>query len=898
VDEKQWKRIEAVFDAAIGIADAERESFLDRECAGDDALRAEVLSLLQARVGADEAISSLATSETLHQAVAHPPQLELQGTQLGVYRVGELLGEGGSSLVFRGYRVDEQFERQVAIKVLKWGFQSIDMGRRFADERRILAQLDHPGIARILDGGTSAEGLQYFVMEFVDGEPIDSYCDRQLLSVAQRIELFEKVCDAVHYAHRNLVVHRDLKPANILVSREGVPKLLDFGIAKLLEGSSVESDLNVTQEGLRLLSPLTASPEQVRGEAITTATDVYSLGVVLYQLLSASAPYRLKTGSLGELERVICSEEPRMVSTQAATIDRQLALLRGGTTPTILEKKLRGDLDWILIRALEKVPGERYPTADAFATDLRAHRRNQAVSVGPRSRIKTLRKLIQRNPVTSAIGISSAVALSIALVIISVLLFQTSRAREDAEHRFDQVHELVNALLFDIHGKIEELPGSTAAREYLVQESLRYLNSLREGSEGDRRLRREVALAFLKIGDVQGNPAGANLGNTEGALTSYQNALELLQDLQRDVSHEEERIALAMENANALDKCGEILVVTGETDAAEARFQDALIIREGLKTEGENTWELERARTRSFTRLAHIAVQRGDGATALEYYDTALSIDADGIESRPHDEQVLRSQAVNLLGRATVNGERGELEASLVDFAKARATFESLFQKQPLNAQAKRDLGICAGRQSQSMIRAGRLDDAVEPGARSSELALQLFEADPESADARREYQLSLQRLGVLHTRREMWESALQCFGQAAKEAKALLNIDAGNQLHRRDLWVISYYLTEVYLATDGAQSALRVAEEGLRFAEELYERDPENQNYAEFVATSLSQLSLAHEKAGDKAAAIAHLEEARKQTHQISLRDRENVRLQQRVAALDSQLEKLRKSD
>jgi len=157
---KQWKRIEAVFDAAIGIADAERESFLDRECAGDDALRAEVLSLLQARVGADEAISSLATSETLHQAVANPPQLELQGTQLGVYRVGELLGEGGSSLVFRGYRVDEQFERQVAIKVLKWGFQSIDMGRRFADERRILAQLDHPGIARILDGGTSAEGLQ------------------------------------------------------------------------------------------------------------------------------------------------------------------------------------------------------------------------------------------------------------------------------------------------------------------------------------------------------------------------------------------------------------------------------------------------------------------------------------------------------------------------------------------------------------------------------------------------------------------------------------------------------------------------------------------------------------------------------------------------------------------
>jgi len=307
---ERWLQIEEIFQSVLDCAPENRAAFLDSACGGDADLRGEIESLLTSHEESGFTVPA-AFEDAIKVLEQHTGQLK-EGRRIGPYRVVREIGRGGMGSVYLAARADDAYQKLVAVKIIRRGLDTDDIIRRFRSERQIQATLDHPNITRLLDAGTTDDGLPYFVMEYIEGEPIDQYCDVRKLNVTDRLKLFQSVCAAVRYAHQNLVIHRDIKPGNVLVTKEGVPRLLDFGIAKLLAPEASLGDATLTS--LRLLTPEYASPEQVRGEVITTASDVYSLGILLYRLLTGHLPYRVALSSTTDLERAICDQEPERPS--------------------------------------------------------------------------------------------------------------------------------------------------------------------------------------------------------------------------------------------------------------------------------------------------------------------------------------------------------------------------------------------------------------------------------------------------------------------------------------------------------------------------------------------------------------------------------------------------------
>ena len=382
----RWKEVRELFDTACDLDALERESFLSKACAGDIQLRAEVESILAGNERAPPFFDAPA-AEAFPELFDVEQVTTLVGRCIGPYRLIRFVVSGGMGAVYQATRADRQDDEKVAIKLIKRRVVTEDTLRRFRTERRALAMLDHPNIARLRDGGVTPDGLPYLVMEYVDGTPIDRFCDRCKLSTLERLRLFQTVSEAVQYAHHNLIVHRDLKPNNILVTTEGIPKLLDFGIAKVLDpDEDPHADIQ-TATGQRLMTPEYASPEQICGKSITTATDVYSLGVVLYELLTGHHPYRTKSCSPHEIERTICEQDPEKPSTAIGRVEQ--VVTAGGSSritltpelvsqtrdgqPDKLRRRLAGDLDAIVLMAMRKEPRHRYPSVEQFSQDIRRH---------------------------------------------------------------------------------------------------------------------------------------------------------------------------------------------------------------------------------------------------------------------------------------------------------------------------------------------------------------------------------------------------------------------------------------------------------------------------------------------------------------------------------------------
>jgi eukaryotic-like serine/threonine-protein kinase len=535
---ERWQHVKGVLQQVLEISPAQRSAFLDQACEGDEPLRLEVESLLAGESAGAEGFLEppLWTSAVFESALAD----SWVGQRIGAYEIVSLIGEGGMGSVYRGVRADSQYEKQVAIKVVRQGLGTAFALAQFRAERQILANLDHPHIGRLLDGGTTETGLPYLVMELVDGEPIDEYCNSRKLSVDERLRLFLRVCSGVQYAHQHLVIHRDLKPGNILVTTDGTPKLLDFGIAKILDPASTGSN-EATLHTMRMLTPEYASPEQVRGEVVTTASDVYSLGVVLFRLLTGQHPFKSRTRSPDEILLATRDAEPPKPSTAARwdSVASDKAEPSNGRafqaasedSPVKLSKRLRGDLDNIVLMALRKEPQRRYASAEHFAEDLRRHLGSLPVKARPDTFRYRASKFVVRHK-TGVIAASGVAALLIALM--AGIVWEGYVAREQrmrAERRFQDVRSLANSLIFDVHDSIQDLPGATGARKLIVDKGLHYLDSLEQESQGDVSLRLELAAAYKRIGDVQGNEFFANLGDTSNALKSYQKALAIRKSL-------------------------------------------------------------------------------------------------------------------------------------------------------------------------------------------------------------------------------------------------------------------------------------------------------------------------------------------------------------------------------
>lgn len=521
---EQWQRVKHELTSALALASEERETFLAHLATIDPDVYQEVESILRA----DAVDQSLLETPLFGDDEGQVERIEAEawvGRDIGPYRLAELVGQGGMGSVYRASRADGAFDREVAVKLIRNSSGRALFLRRFQNERQILARLDHPNIARLLDGGAS-EGIPYLVMELVDGEPIDAYCESRELPVRERLSLFRTVCGAVQYAHQNLIVHRDLKPGNILVSREGQPKLLDFGIAKMLvpQGSA--------ERALTLLPVMTiefASPEQVRGEPITTASDVYSLGVILYLLLTGQRPYAIAAGAQHALIRAICEQQTLAPSVAAAR-----RAPTGGAAPGDagrLVRELRGDLDSIVMKALRKRPDERYGTAEQLAADIRRHLEGLPVLARRGSTGYRLRKFVSRHVagIAVAAGVSAALLTSVVVSVRAAHVAQLQEAR--AVRRFNDVRELAGALVFDVHDAIRDLPGSVPARKILVERAIKYLDRLSIDSAADASLMVELATAYERVGEVQGHFLKSSLGDSQLSLESYQKGYRLWQRL-------------------------------------------------------------------------------------------------------------------------------------------------------------------------------------------------------------------------------------------------------------------------------------------------------------------------------------------------------------------------------
>ncbi|HKF42756.1 MAG TPA: protein kinase [Thermoanaerobaculia bacterium] len=742
---ERWSEVCRLFDAARELAAQERAALLDRECAGDSDLRAEVDSLL----AKDEGDSFLDEPGP----AAMPVRLSV-----GPYEIVAEIGRGGMGVVYEAVRRDQGFERSVAVKLVKRGMDTDFVLRRFESERRILAELDHPNIARVLDGGSTEDGLPYFVMELIRGENLLGYCEGRKLDVPGKLALFRQVCSAVTYAHQRLVIHRDIKPANVLVTDEGIPKLLDFGIAKVLAADRDAADR--TETALRILTPEYASPEQILGKDITTSSDVYSLGVVLYGLLTGRRPYRVETHRPEEISAAVLSQQPERPSTRA---------------------RIPADLDSIVLMALRKEPDRRYASAEQLSEDIRRHLEGLPVIARKDTIGYRARKFLARHRTGAAAAAVLLVSLIGGIAATTREARIAERERQRAERRLNGVRKLTNTFLFEFHDAIKNLAGSTPARELVVRRALEYLGMLAAEGQNDLSLQRELAAAYQKVGDVQGLGGGPNLGDSAGALKSYRAAqgilerlaasgaapldleelagchlrlsklfilrkelAQALQEGRRSVAIREELLQsgaavprLAIRIAEVRRHIGLILHMTGDKDGAVAELDRA---REGfeaaLRTDPSDL-EAGKGKAGTLFEMASVQQDKGDSLAARGRAEEALAIDQALLAVHPEDARLKLDVAMTLHDIGEYDGDLGERKAALARMREAHAITEELAAADPRNAQARLSRGYCMRDLAKLLAAEGELAEALRLDRTVVQIMEALLQEDPANGYAR-----------------------------------------------------------------------------------------------------------------------------------------------------------------
>jgi eukaryotic-like serine/threonine-protein kinase len=694
-----WDQVRDVVDAVLDLPPDARTSYLEQACT-QPAVRRYVESLIHSY---EQAGDFLDEPVAVHEVLTRNEGGSWKGRRIGSYQIIEEIGEGGMGEVYRAVRADDQYRKQVAIKVVRVGFDSRFTLARFRAERQILANLDHPNVTRLLDGGATEEGQPYLVMEYVEGLPLDAYCDQHKLTITERLGLFQTVCSAVQYAHQNLVIHRDIKPGNILVTQDGTPKLLDFGIAKILGPETADYMAVQTLTMVRLLTPEYASPEQLRAETISTASDIYSLGVVLYELLTGHRPYRLLTRQPDEIVRLMGEGEPEKPSSaitrtgkgsdpagEAVLTPEAVSMTREGSIEK-LRRRLAGDLDNIVLMALRKEPQRRYASVEQFSEDIRRHL--DGLPVVARTDTFTYRsgKFIRRH----AAGVAAAALVAVSLIGGMVValreahIAQTQRMR--AERRFNDVRQLANSFMFDFDDAIRNLPGATHAREMLVKTALQYLDGLAGESRGDSSLQSELATAYEKVGNIQGALMLQNTGNTSGALESYRKALAIRKSLvESDPANRSARRSLAVTYG------GVALLLGQQNDFADALENDhnAAAIYESLVAANPSDFLARRDQAGGYEQLAYELSLKGEFAEAVAYHAQAIPIYERLAAARPDDQEVQLRLAHSYRLAAYALRHSGDRMGALDMMKKALPLSQRVAQNAPNNVQARLDLAF------------------------------------------------------------------------------------------------------------------------------------------------------------------------------------------------------------
>jgi len=752
----------------------EQVRLLDSLCAHDAELRAEVASLLASDCDSGKVIVQAVQSE----AALLLERESMPDKRVGAYRIVREIGRGGMGAVYLATRDDQAYQKQVAVKVVKPGMDTADVLNRFRYERQILASLDHPYIARLFDGGSTDEGLPFFVMEYIEGQPVNSFCRGKTLSNRARCELFLKILEAVSYAHRNLVVHRDLKPGNIFVTQEGEPKLLDFGVAKLISGNG-EGGHTVASVH-RPFTPEYASPEQVLGLAVTTSTDIYSLGAVFYEILTDRRAQPILTPTPAEIEYAVCEIEAPRPSQIAPSVDE--------------------DLDNIVLMAMRKEPERRYHTVDQFGEDIQRYLDGRPILARQDSVTYRLRKFLVRNRVelttvsVMILGLSGALGVSLhqtnlAKAALGLASHENARAKAEARRaedalgaearqraiaerqttiaeeqrdiaqrqtavanqRLDQMFELAERTLFGVHDSVAKLPGSMAARKEIVATTLEYLQDLetQNGMTDDMRI--ALAAAYYKVSLFQGNPSGASMQDFAAAEVSLKKGQSIILPLYKRKGNDPGVILRWIEIQSGL---ADLAYQSGRQREA-IEIESALIPvahRLGQVKECGLVCETQESAIENDVAKKYIGISDPRG---LEHAQRGVAEMKELVARHPQDRSVKQALGSSLASAAGAIRDAGELEESANYFRQSIQLREELLHEQPADAAINHNLMVTYGNYAgllgvRGFANLGRLDEARVYAGKSLAIAREAVKSDAQDVTARLNEGMALSRMGMI----------------------------------------------------------------------------------------------------------------------------------------------------
>lgn len=701
-----------------------------------------------------------APTQTIAHAPLGPGELPTTGSRIGPYQLLHSLGQGGMGSVYAATRADQEYKKIVAIKLVTSELNSKEMLRRFRNERQVLAGLDHPGIARLVDGGTTDHGIPYLVMEYVEGLPIDRYCESNQLPLRDRLKLFQKVCDAVQYAHQNLVIHRDIKPGNIMISAAGEPKLLDFGIARLMTAEFSAEEIELSRGEAAPMTLRYASPEQVKGDPISTSSDQYSLGVLFYELITGRHPFQNALIGRAEIENAILSKAP--VKPSVIVQEKAEGKLADKVPPESagkLSRHLQGDLDAIALLALRKEPKARYPSVQSLSEDIGAYLNNLPVTARADSFQYRAGKFVHKH----AISVVAAFVLVIGMAIatgISVRFARTANVQQaKAVERFNDVRKFSRFVLFDFDDALRS--GVTPARKLLVTQALGYLNRLASDTGGDLGLEKEIIDGYLKVGDLLGDPFTANLGDVGGAKKSYSKAMELIQ-------------AIRSKHPDDPDLKG-------------------LLARVDMK----------------FGGLAY----RDDPLAALKPFQEAQSL----LEALPGDPKAKHSLMKVLHNIGNIRLQGGDAKAGLSAFTREHQIAQDLFSADRNDLNARETMGSADESSGDALAASGSIPEALERFQRALSIYEELASLSPQSP-ARRRILTVRQRMGDAFSNSGKKDAAVTAFREALKINDMLLAEDPKNEQYQLDLAVVLQRFADALFAANQPQEAKQVTDRALKF--------------------------------------------------------------------------------
>ncbi len=787
------KNILSICDEAMARTSGEREAFISRACGDNTQLRDSVESVLRAITAAGHFL-------TPDDDLVLPEQ-DIVGSVIGSYRIVDKLGEGGMGAVFLAEREQEDYTQRVALKMIRGRFLANELVERFNAERKILAGLNHPYIAALIDGGTTPDGMPYLVMEYIEGLPLDAYCDKHSLGVKERVKLIQKIAMAAQSAHQNLVVHRDLKPSNVLITADGIPKLLDFGIAKLIQADPDEEgddSGSTAMYGRQAMTPDFASPEQILENKVTTASDVYSLGILTYSLLAGERPYRLSSTSRRDMirsveELTVPRASTRLEAVKSAPEVAKIAASRG-TTPQRLKKLLAGDIDNILLKALHKDAERRYVSVAAFSADLDRYLKGLPVEARPDSIGYRTHRFISRNKVAVSASVALAFTVVAALAISSWAYFRAETARAEATQRFDQVRSIANVMMFDVFDEVTKLDGATKARELLAESAQSYLNSLATSTQVTQDIRFDAGKGYIRLARAQGGIDHLSLGNRNTATQNYQRARDMLTALHEEYPEnfdyamalaelQQDLAAHALYSDNDIPQARELAELSIRTYSATQPRTDAVIIGHvSAMTELADTydWEGDPAASAEVLRAAIDLIAQIDTNPAInaraastkakvlrdlgsvEYYlDDFESSLAHLQDSRDLIREILRHTdnrpvierglAITLFELSGTQVDGGWKEESLVSIDEAVAIANSLFTANPNDTGALQLISAVVEQRATILSELGRFDEAITQAKESYNFSVMMSERSSDDAMSNRGIMIDTWNVGRVY---------------------------------------------------------------------------------------------------------------------------------------------------